>query len=232
MPYINYQDDPISQRVNASMANLCSSDPTKKVLKILEKCFVIINKGKTEAKFCDLENMLYPVDGHLMIDFEVCANESLSVYDNQLETVLSSTPSGAELYYPLGGGTEYMVPAGYTPGPSSSPSSVPYYYILPADRNYVRGCILYITYPGTDRNGDDIMPENKSCEVKIVDIDLNESVHQISEFFSHLSNPSTRNATKLINKIEIHNPNPNYSIKVRGMVIYVKSNIDPNDCAC
>ena len=154
MPYINFQDDPIPQRVNNSFANLCSSDPSKKVLKILDKCFIIVNKGKTEAKFCDLEKLLYPVDGHLLIDFEVCAEERLSVYDNLLEDILSSSPSSEAVYYPLGAGTEYMIPAGYSgpsSSPSSSPSSLPYYFIIPADRNYVRGCILYIDYPVLSR---------------------------------------------------------------------------------
>lgn len=232
MPYIKFQDDPIPQRVNNSFANICSSNSSKRVLKILDKCFIIINQGKTEAKFCDLEKLQYPVDGHLLIDFEVCAQETLSVYDNSLEDILSSSPSGEELYYPLGGGTEYMVPAGYTTGPSSNPSSVPYYFILPADRNYVRGCILYIDYPVKDKNGEDISPEAQSCQVKLTDIDLVQSVHPICNFFSQLGNPMTRNATKLINKIEVYNPNPNFSIKVRGMVIYAKSNPDPNDCAC
>ena len=235
MPYINFQDDPIPQRVNQSFANLCSSDPSKKVLKILDKCFIIVNKGKTEAKFCDLEKLLYPVDGHLLIDFEVCAEERLSVYDNSLEDILSSSPSGEVVYYPLGSGTEYMIPAGYSgpsSSPSSSPSSLPYYFILPADRNYVRVCILYIDYPVLDKNGSDVLPADQSCEIKLIDQDLNESVHPISNFFSHLGNPATRNATKLINKIEIYNPNPNFSVKVRGMVIYVKGNPDPNNCAC
>lgn len=239
MPYINFQDDPIPQRVNNSFANLCASDSSKKVLKILDKCFIIINKGKTEAKFCDLEKLLYPVDSHLLIDFEVCAEETLSVYDNSLEDILSSSPSTQPIYYPLGTGTEYMIPAGYSnpssgpsSSPSSSPSSLPYYFILPADRNYVRGCILYIDYPVLDKDGFDVLPADQSCTIKLVDQELNESTYPVNTFFSHLGNPATRNATKLINKIEIYNPNPKFSVKVRGMVIYVKGNPDPNNCAC
>jgi hypothetical protein len=157
------------------------------------------------------------------------------VYDNSLEFISSSSPSGEAVYYPLGAGTEYMIPAGYSgpsSSPSSSPSSLPYYFIIPADRNYVRGCILYIDYPVLDKNGSDVLPADQSCEIKLIDQDLNESTHPISNFFSHLGNPMTRNATKLINKIEIYNPNPNFSVKVRGMVIYVKGNPDPNNCAC
>lgn len=234
MSYINYQDDPIPQRVNNSFANLCSGNTasSKKVLKILDKCLIIVNQGKTEAKFCDLEKLLYPADGHLLIDFEVCSEETLSVYDNSLENILSSSPSGAPLYYPLGTGTEYMIPSGYTTDPSSSPSSVPYYFILPADRNYVRGCILYIDYPVMDKDGEAVLPEAQSCQVKLTDIDMNQFTNSVANLFSHLSNPMTRNATKLINKIEVYNPNPNFSIKVRGMVIYTKSNPDPNACAC
>jgi len=236
MPYINYQDDPIARRVNNSFANLCAGDPTKKVLKILDKCFVIVNQGKTEAKFCSLENMRYPVDSHLLVDFEVGCNDTLAIFDNGLGAVPSSSPSGEEVYYPLGSGTEYMVPAGYTTpsGPSgpSGPSAVPYYYILDENASYSRGCLLYIEYPMRMNDGGDLIPADKTCQIQIFDREDNLTTYPISEFFSYFANPITRNADQLINKIQIHNPSSRFCIKVKGMIIYVKNNIDPNNCNC
>lgn len=233
MPYITYQDDPNAQRVNNSFANLCAGDPTKKVLKILDKCFIIVNQGKTEAKFCSLENMKYPVDSHLLVDFEVGCGDTLVIFDNGLNAVSPSSPSGKELYYPLGSGTEYMVPAGFTPssGPSS-PSGVPYYYILEENTSYSRGCLLYVQYPISMNNGEDLIPADKTCQIQIFDRANNLTTYPISEFFSHFANPITRNADQLINKIQIHNPSTRFCIKVKGMIIYVKNNIDPNSCNC
>jgi hypothetical protein len=202
MSYIKFQDDPISRRFNSSYANLCAGDPTKKVLKLLDRCFVIINQGTTEAKFCELSKFLYPVDSQLLVDFEVCAEESLSMFDNQLELI-----------------------------PNSTPSSTPTYSLL-SDKVYVRGCIIYVEYPTIDKNGDDILPENASCEIEIVKRDGSSEIYPLCQFFSHFANPQTQTADMLINKINIINPNTTYSIKVKGLIVYVKSNSDPNNCAC
>lgn len=224
MSYINFLDDPISKRYNTSFGNLCAGDPTKKILKLLDKCFVIVDQSKTELSFCYLENFGYPVDGYLSIDFEVCAGETLSIFDNSLESILSSNPSGATFNYPLGDGTEYIASVG--------PSSAPEYYLLLNDRNYSRGCIIYVEYPKLDKNGDDILPANMNCTVTLTDRELATFSQPVFEFFSHFANPETRDANKLINKIELTNPNQNFSIKVKGLIIYTKSNSDPADCAC
>lgn len=224
MSYIKFQDDPIARRYNASFAALCSNESTKNSLKILDRCFIIANRLKTDAKFCDLEKFEYPVDGHLLIDFEVHPGETLSVYNNSLEDILSSNPSGAPLNYPLGSGTEYFE----LTGPSSSPE----YFVLPNDRSYSRGCVIYVEYPSTDLNGEAVNPANLSCTISLYDRELNVQNYQMSQFFSHFANPVTRDANKLINRIEITNPNLNFPIKVRGLIVYVKSNNDPFDCGC
>lgn len=224
MSYIKFQDDPVAKRYNASFAALCSNESTKNTLKVLDRCFIIANRSKTEAKFCDLEKFEYPVDGHLLIDFEVHPGETLSVYNNSLEDVLSSNPSGSNLNFPLGAGTEYFE----ITGPSSSPE----YFILPNDRSYSRGCVLYIDYPTTDLNGEAVLPADMSCSIAMTDRELNSQTYPVSQFFSHFANPATRNANKLINRIEITNPNLNFPIKVRGLIVYVKSNNDPFDCGC
>lgn len=223
MPYSNYQDDPVSQRVNNSFANLCATDPKKMVLKLIDRCFSIFNRGASVAKFCDLENLLYPVDSYQTVDFEVCAGETLVIYDNQLDNI-PITPVGNTLTnYPLGAGTEYF---DLPPAPND------HYLILPNDRNYARGCILNPMYPNADRNGEDILPANKSCDLIITDLSLTSTAIPLSQAFTYFANPETRNAKKLINKIEIHNPNSNFSVKVKAMIVYVKSNADSSDCAC
>ena len=224
MSYIKFQDDPIAQRFNASFAALCSNESTKQTLKVLDRCFIIANRAKTEAKFCDLEKFQYPVDGHLLIDFEVHPGETLSVYNNSLEDVLSSNPSGSIVNYPLGSSTEYFEIVG--------PSSSPEYFVLPNDRSYSRGCVIYVDYPVTDANGEAVIPADMSCNITMYDRELNSQSYPVAQFFSHFANPVTRNANKLINRIEITNPNLNFPIKVRGLIVYVKSNNAPFDCGC
>ena len=224
MAYVTFNDDPISQRFNSSYANICAGDPTKSVLKILDRCFSIFNKSKTDATFCELQNFVYPVDSHQTIDFEVCAGETLSIYNNGLDGIISSTPSGMPLDYPLGTNTEFMLHEG--------PSNTPVYYIVSNDRVYSRGCILYITYPTSDKNGNDIDQGNLSAIISFTDKNLTETAYPIGDFFAHFCNPSTRNAKNLINKIDVTNPNANFSIKVKGLIVYVKSNNDPADCNC
>lgn len=228
MAYIKFQDDPTLHKYNNSFASLCTDDGVKNTLKLLDKCFVITNPTNVIAKFCCLQNFLYPVDGHLLIDFEVHSDETLLVYDNSLEDILPTSPSSIPANYPLGDGTEYFE----ITDPSSGPSGLPAYFILPNDRSYGRGCILFLEYPTTDRNGDDVLPENMSCKITTYTRELSSQTQYISQFFSHFANPTTRNANQLINRIEITNPNPNFNVKVTGLIVYVKSNNDPLDCGC
>jgi len=169
--------------------------------------------------------LLYPVDSQQLIDFEICAGETLLIFDNQLDNIPPTQIGTTTINYPLGGfDSEYFEALGTT--------GFEYYYVLANDRNYARGVVLYPMYPQSDKNGASINPANKSCEIVMTDRALNSITLPLSEVFSHFSNPETQNANKLINKIEIHNPNLNFSIKVKGLVVYVKSNSDPNDCAC
>lgn len=226
MSYIKYNDDPLARRVSDAFANLCAGDPTKKVLKLLDRCFSIFNGAKKESSFCELENFIYPVDSSLSIDFEVCAGETLVVYDNSTDTVLPLDPSNTPSNYPLGESDEYI------PNDSIDPSNTPTYHVIPNDRNYVRGCILYVKYPVKNKLGDDILPADYECKINFTNRLNEEFTIPLHQFFAHFANPETRDANSLINKIEIVNPNSNYSIKVTGMIVYTKSNNDPSDCAC
>ena len=226
MSYIKYNDDPLARRVSDAFANLCAGDPTKKALKLFDRCFSIFNGAKKESSFCELENFIYPVDSSLSIDFEVCGAETLVVYDNATDSIPSFGPSGTPSNYPLGEGLEYI------PNDSTDPSNTPTYHVIQNDKNYVRGCILYVKYPVKDKLGDDTLPADHECKIKFTNR-LNEEFEvPLHQFFAHFANPETRDANSLINKIEITNPNANFSIKVTGLIIYTKSNNDPSDCAC
>ena len=92
--------------------------------------------------------------------------------------------------------------------------------------------MLYVKYPMTDSDGSDILPADSECQLKITNRNLDEFIMPLSDFFAHFVNPETRGADSLINKIEVVNPNIKFSVKVKGLIIYTKSNSDPSDCAC
>lgn len=222
MPYLKYNDDPLAQRVSKAFADLCSSLPTKKSLRLIDKCFSIFNGGTKETSFC-LDSFNYPADGSQSIDFEVCAGETLVLYNNGLDEVTIFNPMDMPQDHPFGEGTEFI---------ESDPQLTNDYYVITNDRNYARGCLLLIHYPNVDKNGDDVLPADYECKITFTNR-LNETFTiPAHEFFAHFCNPETRSANSLINKIEVTNPNPNFSIKVSGLVIYLKSNTDPSDCAC
>lgn len=226
MSYIKYNDDPLSKRVSDAFSNLCSSVPTKKTLRLVDKCFGIFSGSQREVNFCELSKLIYPVDSSLSIDFEVCAEETLSIYDNGTNSLTEYYPSGSPSGYPFGQSGEYVQSAG------SDPSGTPYYYVIENDRNYARGCLLYVDYPVKNKIGDDILPADQECQILITNRSLETVTVPLHDFFAHFVNPETRGGDSLINRIEIYNPNPNFSVRVSGLVIYTKSNSDPSNCAC
>lgn len=219
--YITFNDDPNANRFNTKYGDLCNSDPTKQTLRLLDRCFTIFNKSKTVAQFCQLQSLLYPVDSYQTVNFEVCAGETLSLFDNQLDQILPYSLPIAAPNYPISAIGEFI--------PISIDDN---YYVLLNDRNYVRGCILWVDYPTVDKNGDDVVPANMNCQLNVVNRLLESSIESLGQFYSHFANPVALDANKLINRLEITNPNPNFSVKVSGLIIYTKSNSDPTDCAC
>lgn len=222
MPYLKYNDDPLAQRVSKAFADLCAGLPTKKALRLVDKCFSIFSGGNKETSFC-LDAFNYPADGSQSIDFEVCSGETLVLFDNGLDGIPVFNPSGTPQDHPFGTGTEFI---------ESYPVSTNNYYVVESNRNYVRGCMLLVSYPNTDANGDDVLPADYECLLTITNR-LNETFSiPLHEFFAHFCNPETRGADSLINKIEVTNPSANFSIKVKGLIIYLKSNSNPSDCSC
>lgn len=202
MAYIKFASDPNEQRVNKSFANLCSDQSTKNQLQLFNQCFNIYSGDQTIASFCDLSKFDYPVDGFLNIDMEVCHGDTLVLFDNGLSDI-PGLPSG-----------------GVSPD------------IMSLDKNYVRGYLIYVYYPKLDGTGADVEPADKTCQLTFVNRALQQTSIPLFNFSAHFCNPNSRNPDDLINKLEIINQNANFSIKVKALLIYVKSSLDPKDCAC
>lgn len=236
MTYIQYNDDPLKKRTSTAFANLCASQTSgKKSLRLVDKCFMVFDQAKTDATYCALQDFAYPVDNQNQINFEVCAGETLQLFDNQLDEVQPlEQPANTTENYPLGNGTEYIKPIG-----SSGASSIPTYYLLSSMKNYARGILLSVTYASIDSDGNDTLDEDTNCTLTITcmkDDGLGNYVEQVNtmpldSFFAHFSNPLTRSAVKLINKIELTN-NTGSCATVTGLILYTKSNIGVSDCAC
>lgn len=236
MAYIQYNDDPLKKRTSAAFANLCASQTSgKKTLRLVDKCFMVFNQAQTDAAYCALQNFIYPVDTQNQINFEVCAGETLQLFDNVLDEILPTyQPANTPVNYPLGNGTEYIEPIG-----SGGVSSLPAYYLLTSTKNYARGILLYVTYSSTDADGNDTLVEDTNCTITITcmkDDGSGNYVEQVNtmpldSFFAHFSNPLTMSAVKLINRIELTN-NTRSCATVTGLIVYTKSNISVSDCAC
>lgn len=237
MPYVQYNDDPLKKRISKAFANLCNSATSgKKTLRLLDKCFMVFNQAKTDATFCALQDFIYPVDNQNAINFEICAGETLNIFDNGLDRLdLVPAPVSFENgeNYPLGQDTEYIPSSGVY-----GPSDVPAYYLLLNDKNYVRGLLLYVTYSSLDKGGNEVLIEDNKCVLRIWSGVENTSYDvPLHSFFSHFSNPTTRDAKSIINRIDLINPssvssNRGYSITATGLVIFIKSNGAIGDCAC
>lgn len=239
MPYVQYNDDPIQKRVSAAFASLCASTTSgKKTLRAFDKTLSVFNGANVDAAF-SLAGISYPVDNQNAINFEVCAGETLVLFDNALDNLIPiPQPSNTPLNYPLGQDTEYIEPVGTT-----GPSSLPAYYLLVGEKNYARGILLTITFSKVTKGGADLLPEDAKCLLNIwtglsdpeTDPPL---VLPLHAFYAHFANPLTSDATSLINRIEVVNPSPadeggrGYSFVVNGLVLYTKSNTAVSDCAC
>jgi len=252
MAYIQYNDDPIQKRVSTAFANLCSSTSSgKKSLRAIDKTLSVFNRSAIDAAF-SLANFIYPVDNQNVINFEVCAGETLTIFDNRLHT-LSLQPAPVNWIginpenYPLGQDTEYIEPSGVY-----GPSSVPGYYLLNSEKNYAKGVLLFIQFSSVDKGGSDVIPEDQKCFIHMwtginADEEIGPSgiipgtqpiVMPLNTFYAHFVNPLTMDAHSLINRIDIVNASPDteggrgYSLIVNGLVIYTKSNSAVSNCAC
>jgi hypothetical protein len=93
--------------------------------------------------------------------------------------------------------------------------------------------MLWIDYPTSTTTGGEISPADLHVLYQTVDhTTSNQMTVYMHEFYSHFSNPYAVDATQLINKLVLVNPNADFSVKLKGMVIFSKTNTDPNNTAC
>lgn len=94
---------------------------------------------------------------------------------------------------------------------------------LDDSKYYVRGILLYVNYPINDNNGEEIEIKNKSVELWIEDGEsLQYKRYYLHNLFMMFSNSKTNQPDQLINKIKVINPNSDFHIKLRGLLIYGK----------
>lgn len=98
-------------------------------------------------------------------------------------------------------------------------------YPLGVDTSYVRGILLTIIYPSTNT----IEAATYSTNLTMYDRPATGSFElPVGEMFSHFTNANATEASQLLNKLTITNPNVDYSIRVKGLLISSKTNPNPN----
>ena len=89
---------------------------------------------------------------------------------------------------------------------------------------YVRGIILKIDYPKLDNNGEEIDIKDKNVQLWIEDAQsLQYKEYPLHNLFTLITNPKSNDASQLINKIKIVNPNALFEVKVNGLITYGKA---------
>jgi hypothetical protein len=91
---------------------------------------------------------------------------------------------------------------------------------LESGKDYARGVLLKITYPTNDLNSEEILIGDKSVELEIETFDGISTTYPLYNLFIMFTNPKSNDPAKLINKIEIINPNTDYAIRITGLVVF------------
>jgi hypothetical protein len=92
---------------------------------------------------------------------------------------------------------------------------------LESGDSYARGILLKVTYPTLDNNSEEIPIQDKKVVLTIESFDGSTTVdYPLYNFFSIFTNPKSNDPTQLINKIEVTNPNSNYSVRVSALVLF------------
>jgi hypothetical protein len=104
---------------------------------------------------------------------------------------------------------------------------------LNENKAYARGVMLWVDYPMSTDAGSEISPADLHVLYQTVDhTNTNQMTVYMHEFYSHFSNPYATDATQLINRLVLVNPNLDFSVRLKGMVIFAKTNTDPNNTSC
>ena len=95
---------------------------------------------------------------------------------------------------------------------------------LTADTLYVRGLMLYITYPTKDVNGDELSISNKKVTLSVEDVAAaSYRDHSIYNLFTIFTNPKSNVTLDLINRIKIANSSALFKVDIKGLIIYGKT---------
>jgi hypothetical protein len=98
-------------------------------------------------------------------------------------------------------------------------------YPLDENKAYARGILMVIQYPA----GTSIFPSSYTSTLTFYDRPATGTFDlPVGEAFSYFANPDATTADKILNKLEITNTNANFSIKVKGLILFSKTNPDPN----
>lgn len=91
---------------------------------------------------------------------------------------------------------------------------------LISGKSYARGVLIKITYPSSDNNGEDLLITNKNVIISIETYDGTTTEYPLYNFFSIFTNPKSNDPSQLINKIDIINPNADYSVRITALVLF------------
>jgi hypothetical protein len=91
---------------------------------------------------------------------------------------------------------------------------------LDSGKDYARGILLKISYPTNDSNSEEIGIDSKSVELTIETFDGISTTYPLYNLFIMFTNPKSNDPAKIINKIEITNPNTDYAIRITGLVVF------------
>lgn len=92
--------------------------------------------------------------------------------------------------------------------------------ILESGKAYARGILLKITYPTNDLNTEEISIINKNVILNIETYDGTLTSYPLYNFFSIFTNPKSNDPSQIINKIELSNPNVDYSVRISALILF------------
>jgi hypothetical protein len=85
---------------------------------------------------------------------------------------------------------------------------------------YARGVLLKITYPTNDSNSEEILLVDKNVILTIETYDGVSTEYPLYNFLAIFTNPKSNDPTKVINKIEVTNPNVDYPVRISALVVF------------
>jgi len=95
---------------------------------------------------------------------------------------------------------------------------------LPVDTSYARGILLYIKYPTTDINGEEISIQDKKVTLAIEGAESGSLVnYPLYNLFTMFTNPKSNDPLDLINRIKVINPSDLFKVQIKGLVIFGKT---------